>query len=120
MTKTERIRSLKKEQDAKPAAESANDVVNERAAVLSALPALPKPKKQEPRPKREQHEYRLPNGSRFEFVYDAAAKTWSGRMIVGAQVFEGTWSGVRRLWDKLDAQYRATLTPTHDAAAPIS
>lgn len=57
---------------------------------------------------------RLPDGSRFEVVYDAAREQWSGTLTVptpeGAPaVFTGSGSGLFPLLSSLDKKYRATL-----------
>jgi hypothetical protein len=59
---------------------------------------------------------RLPDGSRFEVVYDAGTESWSGTLTVVVHgeptVFTGQHTGVFRLLQALDQQYRDTLTTT--------
>jgi hypothetical protein len=52
---------------------------------------------------------RLPNGAKFEVVYDATKVQWSGTLTIGDKVFTGSASGVFTLLNRLDRQYRATL-----------
>jgi hypothetical protein len=56
---------------------------------------------------------RLPDRSRFEVQFDAAAASWSGTLTVPgdgeALTFTATTSGVFTLLSKLDQLYRATL-----------
>jgi hypothetical protein len=54
---------------------------------------------------------RLPDGSRFNVVYDATAARWSGTLTVGGQVFESDAGGVFKLLVKLDTKYRLSLVP---------
>jgi hypothetical protein len=58
---------------------------------------------------------RLPDGSRFEVVYDATKQQWNGTLIIqGADgtpaTFTGSGSGLFPLLSALDAQYRASLS----------
>jgi hypothetical protein len=58
---------------------------------------------------------RLPDGSRFEVVYDAAMSQWKGTLTVpspgGAPItFSGARSALFKLLAKLDEQYRETLS----------
>jgi hypothetical protein len=41
---------------------------------------------------------RLPNGARFEVVYDDARRTWSGTLVAGQVRVEGKSGGVFRSW----------------------
>lgn len=56
------------------------------------------------------HDQRLPDGSVFRVVYDAGSKAWSGLLNVpqggSSTDFRGTASGVFRLLQDLDNQYR--------------
>jgi hypothetical protein len=57
---------------------------------------------------------RLPDGSRFEVLYDAAKEQWSGSLTVPATegaptTFTGSGSALFPLLTSLDKQYRATL-----------
>lgn len=54
---------------------------------------------------------RLPNGSKFEAVYDASQTTWVGTLTVGEAVFKGSAGGVFKLLSRLDEQYRKSLPP---------
>jgi hypothetical protein len=63
-------------------------------------------KAQEPAP--QNLEQRLPDGSRFNVVWDFAAVLWRGTLtLTDGTVFEGEASGVFRLLKNLDAMYRA-------------
>jgi hypothetical protein len=53
---------------------------------------------------------RLPDGARFEVVYDASRTQWRGTLTVGAAVFEGTAGGIFKLLGRLDKQYRNSLS----------
>ena len=50
---------------------------------------------------------RLPDGARFEVEYDAVARMWAGRLVIGEQVYGDMASGVFTLLRQLDAKYRA-------------
>ena len=67
--------------------------------------------KARPGPKRQAG--RLPDRSRFEVQFDAAAEAWSGTLTMPgdgeALTFSATASGVFTLLSKLDQLYRATL-----------
>ncbi len=52
---------------------------------------------------------RLPDGSKFEVIYDAAKVMWNGTLTIGEQSFTGSASGLFPLLSKLDRQYRQTL-----------
>jgi hypothetical protein len=61
----------------------------------------------------------LPDGSRFDVVYDASAPTWSGTLTVpAAGTFTASASAVFKLLSKLDAQYRASLSSPEASSAP--
>lgn len=62
---------------------------------------------------------RLPDGSNFRVVYDAAKERWVGRLVIGgpdlqeppqAPVFDAEASGVFALLTLLDDQYREWLS----------
>lgn len=59
----------------------------------------------------EGHSERLPDGSKFEVVYDAARKQWSGTLTIGGQVFTDSSGGVFKLLHRLDRQYRKSRPP---------
>jgi hypothetical protein len=52
---------------------------------------------------------RLPDGSKFEAVYDATRTQWVGTLTVGAAVFKDSAGGVFKLLTRLDEQYRKSL-----------
>jgi hypothetical protein len=52
---------------------------------------------------------RLPDGAKFEVVYDAARTQWTGTLTIGDKVFTGAASGVFKLLNQLDRQYRESL-----------
>lgn len=52
---------------------------------------------------------RLPDGSRFTAVYDAASTQWTGTLTIGDAVFERRASGLKPLLDRLDDAYRETI-----------
>jgi hypothetical protein len=54
---------------------------------------------------------RLPDGSKFEVVYDASQTRWNGTLTIGEKVFTGSAGGVFKLLGRLDQQYRASLPP---------
>ena len=54
---------------------------------------------------------RLPDGAKFEVVYDAARTQWSGTLTIGEKVFTGSAGGVFKLLNRLDRQYRESLPP---------
>lgn len=65
---------------------------------------------------------RLPDKSEFYVWYDAKTETWSGTLTVsmcadGGIVFDGEASGVFKLLQQLDAQYRASLKEAGDGQA---
>lgn len=49
---------------------------------------------------------RLPDGARFDVTYDAATQTWSGTLVIGALTLTASKSGVFKLLQELDRQYR--------------
>jgi hypothetical protein len=54
---------------------------------------------------------RLPDGSKFEVVYDAARTQWTGTLTIGERIFTGSAGGVFKLLNRLDRQYRESLPP---------
>jgi hypothetical protein len=60
---------------------------------------------------------RLPDGSKFEVVYDASQTRWNGTLTIGEEVFTGEAGNLFKLLNRLDQQYRRSL---HPAAAPES
>jgi hypothetical protein len=59
----------------------------------------------------------LPDGSKFEVVYDANETRWNGTLTVGDKVFTGSAGNLFKLLNRLDQQYRRSLQP---AAVPAS
>lgn len=55
---------------------------------------------------------RLPDGAKFEVVYDASRTQWSGTLTIGEKVFTGSAGGVFKLLNRLDRQYRESLPPS--------
>ncbi len=54
---------------------------------------------------------RLPDGSKYDLVYDATRTQWTGTLTIGEQVFTGSAGGVFKLLNRLDKQYRQSLAP---------
>jgi hypothetical protein len=54
---------------------------------------------------------RLPDGAKFEVVYDATKMHWTGTLTVGKAVFTDSASAVFKLLNRLDQQYRKSLPP---------
>ena len=54
---------------------------------------------------------RLPDGAKFEVVYDAAQTQWTGTLTIGEKVFTGSAGGLFKLLNRLDRQYRQGLPP---------
>jgi hypothetical protein len=52
---------------------------------------------------------RLPDGAKFDVVYDATRTEWTGTLTVGGQVFTGVASGVLKLLRQLDRKYQESL-----------
>ena len=67
--------------------------------------AAERPGKQPAREVRE----RLPDGSRFEVVYDATRAQWVGTLTIGGTAFSGSASALFTLLTRLDRQYRHSL-----------
>lgn len=55
---------------------------------------------------------RLPDGSRFGAVYNAAEEKWIGTLTIGDATFERQASGLKKLLYKLDDAYRETTAPS--------
>jgi hypothetical protein len=73
-----------------------------------------KAKEQQPQPtprKPKQLPQRLPDGARFNVVYDAAKQEWSGTLTIGSDVFSDSASGVFALLTRLDRLYRNQVQP---------
>jgi hypothetical protein len=54
---------------------------------------------------------RLPDGAKFEVVYDATRTQWTGTLTIGARVFTGSAGGVFKLLNRLDRKFRQSLPP---------
>jgi hypothetical protein len=54
---------------------------------------------------------RLPDGAKFDVVYDANRTQWTGTLTIGKKVFTGSAGGVFKLLSRLDQQYRESLPP---------
>jgi hypothetical protein len=54
---------------------------------------------------------RLPDGSRFEVIYDAARTQWSGTLTVQEKAFTSSAGSLFKLLNKLDRLYRQGLRP---------
>jgi len=52
---------------------------------------------------------RLPDGAKYDVVYNAAQTQWTGTLTVGDKVFTGSAGGLFTLLSKLDRQYRQTM-----------
>jgi len=52
---------------------------------------------------------RLPDGAKFEVVYDAAKTQWTGKLTIGESVFTGFAGALFTLLNRLDRQYRESL-----------
>ena len=63
---------------------------------------------------------RLPNGAKFEVVYDATRTQWTGTLTIGEQVFTGSAGGVFKLLNRLDRQYRESLPPASSESEQTS
>lgn len=62
---------------------------------------------------------RLPDGSRFGAVYDAAEEKWTGTLTIEGTTYEQQASGLKKLLYKLDDAYRATTKPSGSDEAPL-
>jgi hypothetical protein len=71
----------------------------EAAALAAKQPKKPPAAKQE----------RLPDGAKFEVVYDATRTLWTGSLTIGETVFSGTAGALFTLLNRLDRQFRQTL-----------
>ena len=49
---------------------------------------------------------RLPDGAKFEVVYDSGKTQWTGTLTVGGNVFSGSAGALFTLLNRLDRQYR--------------
>ncbi|MBL8799998.1 MAG: hypothetical protein JNM56_39310 [Planctomycetia bacterium] len=58
---------------------------------------------------------RLPDGAKYDVVYNAAQTLWTGSLTVGDKSFSGSASGLFTLLSKLDRQYRQSLPPAPPA-----
>lgn len=67
---------------------------------------------------------RLPDGSRFNAIYDAVKVQWTGSLIINGVSFERSASSLHKLLHKLDDMYRAAAKPepvvTQDPAVAAS
>jgi len=79
----------------------------QKRAQEAAMAAASAPKKK-PTP---DNAGRLPDGSKFDVVYDASKTHWTGTLTIGEKVFTGSASGLFTLLNRLDQQYRQTLPP---------
>lgn len=61
---------------------------------------------------------RLPNGAKFEVVYDASQTRWTGTLTIGEKVFTDSAGGVFKLLNRLDRQYRLSLPPALSQSPP--
>lgn len=62
---------------------------------------------------------RLPDGSRFDVVYDSKTQTWSGTLTVpGHNPFSSSKSAVHKLITHLDQKYRRSIQPPKPGAKP--
>jgi hypothetical protein len=62
--------------------------------------------------KQRQLPQRLPDGARFDLVYDAAKEEWSGTLVIGSDTFTAAASGVFKLLTRLDQLYRKPVPAT--------
>jgi hypothetical protein len=61
---------------------------------------------------------RLPDGAKFEVVYDSGKTQWSGTLTVGGKVFSGSAGALFTLLNRLDRQFRLTLAESPREADP--
>lgn len=61
---------------------------------------------------------RLPHGARFVVDYDAGKECWSGTLTVDGQVYTDSASGVFKLLQRLDRQFRESPPATVQAPVP--
>lgn len=98
--------SAQKVADPKPAPTPATVVVPKRAPTPDVVR----------RDNRAATRGRLPDGAKFEVVYSAATRTWSGTLTVDGAVFTADRPAVFSLLESLDIMYRAAkyggATPT--------
>lgn len=69
--------------------------------------AMAQAQKQQQKPAGE-NPGRLPDGAKYDVVYDAARTQWTGTLTVGDKVFTGSAGGLFTLLSKLDRQFRQT------------
>jgi hypothetical protein len=79
----------------------------QQRVAAQAAAAAERPGKQPARAVQE----RLPDGSRFEVVYDATRAQWAGTLTIGGTVFSSSASALFTLLTRLDRQYRQSLGP---------
>jgi hypothetical protein len=61
---------------------------------------------------------RLPDGAKFEVVYDAGKTQWTGTLTVSGKVFSGSAGALFTLLNRLDRHFRQTLAqPATDEGA---
>lgn len=61
---------------------------------------------------------RLPDGAKFEVLYDASQTRWTGKLTIGEKVFTDSAGGVFKLLNRLDRQYRLSLPPALGQTPP--
>jgi hypothetical protein len=61
---------------------------------------------------------RLPDGAKFEVVYDAAQTRWTGTLTIADKVFTDSAGGVFKLLNRLDRQYRQSVPPASSPNPP--
>lgn len=91
---------------------------------VPAQPAPPPPKQESPRPQPKPQPKkqpvppppRLPDGSSFVASYDAAREQWTGTITVGDKTLSGTATGVFKLLQQLERQFRESEPPTTTAS----
>jgi hypothetical protein len=98
----------KKQQEEQEAAKARQEEKQRRAAEAGAATRA---SKKQSAVKQE----RLPDGAKFEVVFNAEKTQWTGSLTIGASVFSGSAGALFTLLGRLDRQYRQTLSP---AAAP--
>lgn len=76
--------------------------VSAREKRSATIERFPKPPRERPR---------LPDGARFDVVYDATEKRWTGTLIAGGHTVSGRAGGVFTLLGVLDQKLRSRLRP---------
>src|SRR5205823_1696345 len=94
-----------REQKEQEVQEAARQRRQEKAEAQGQKPQ-PTPRQPKPPPQR------LPDGARFNVVYDAAKQEWSGTLTIGADVFTASASGVFKLLTHLDRLYHDQVQPS--------